>query len=125
MRKTPTIAVIDDDRSVGVSIASLLHSMDYSAEVFGSAAEFMASPLRGGADCVITDMQMPEVNGLELQALLNCEPSPPALIFISAFMDERKREQALQNGAVCFLSKPFCTEAMIKCVERALAARPG
>jgi FixJ family two-component response regulator len=121
------ISVIDDDESFRVASDSLLRARGYAVHTFTSAKEFLRSPLLDETSCVITDVQMPEINGLQLQVLLRDQGRTIPMILITAFPDEAMRLRAIGDGAVCFLSKASKASALIKCVERALSRRavPG
>ena len=116
------ISVIDDDASARAATDSLLRARGYIVHAFASAAEFLRSPQFEETSCVITDVRMPEMNGLELQALLRDQGCSVPIIFVTAFAEESVRARALHDGAVCFLSKPFDAAALIGCIRRALAA---
>jgi FixJ family two-component response regulator len=117
------ISVIDDDEPFRVAMDSLLRARGYAVHTFASAAEFLRSPQLDEASCVITDVQMPGISGLELQILLRNQRRTVPIIFITAFPDESVRVRASRDGAVCFLVKPSDASTLIRCVEEALAAR--
>ncbi len=119
------ISVIDDDESFRVATDSLLRARGYVVHTFASAAEFLGSPLLDVISCVITDVQMPDISGLQLQVLLRDQGRTVPIIFITAFPEESVRVRAMREGAVCFLSKASKASALIRCVEEALAARGG
>jgi FixJ family two-component response regulator len=123
LRTAPLITVIDDDGPFRVAMDSLLRSRGYTVHTFASAAEFLRSPQLDEASCVITDVQMPDIGGLELQILLRSQGRTVPIIFITAFPEESARVRALRDGAVCFLVKPSDASTLIGCVEKALAAR--
>ncbi len=123
MRTSPLISVIDDDGPFRVAMDSLLRARGYTVHTFASAAEFLRSPQLDEASCVITDVQMPGIGGLELQTLLRSQGRTVPIIFITAFPEESVRARALRDGAVCFLVKPSDASMLIRCVEEALAAR--
>lgn len=123
MRIPPVISVIDDDASIRMASDSLLRARGYSVHTFASAAEFLQSPQLDKTSCVITDVRMPAMSGVELQAVLRSEGRSVPFIFITAFPEESARTRALHDGAVCFLSKPFDATTLIRCVDAALAAR--
>jgi FixJ family two-component response regulator len=118
----PLIAIVDDDESVCIGMTSLVRSLGYEAQAYGSAEDFLASPARSDTACVISDVQMPGLSGLELQRLLVAEGGRLPIIFVTAYPDAQTRQAALQGGAMCFLSKPFDGNALIECLERALNA---
>jgi FixJ family two-component response regulator len=114
------IAIVDDDASVCEALESLLKSVGFRIASFNSARSFLDSPQFSGVSCVILDVSMPEMNGLELQRhLLASHPIP--IIFITA-RDGKAREQALRAGAIGFLTKPFSDEALIDSLHTALGA---
>jgi FixJ family two-component response regulator len=119
------ICVIDDDESFRVATDSLLRARGYVVHTFASAAEFLGSPLLDAISCVITDVQMPDISGLQLQILLRDQGRTVPIIFITAFPEESARVRAMREGAVGFLSKASKASALIRCVEEALAARGG
>ena len=124
MRKPPSISVIDDDAPFRVATDSLLRARGYAVHAFGSAAEFLQSPVLDDTSCVVTDVKMPDIGGLELQTLLRSQGRTVPIIFITAFPEESARARALREGAVCFLSKASDASTLLKYVEAALAARP-
>jgi FixJ family two-component response regulator len=103
-------------------MTSLVRSLGYEAQAYGSAEDFLASPARSDAACLISDVQMPGLSGLELQQRLVAEGGRLPIIFITAYPDAQVQQAALQGGALCFLSKPFDGNALIACLERALNA---
>ncbi|OYX88830.1 MAG: two-component system response regulator [Azorhizobium sp. 35-67-5] len=114
------IAIIDDDEAVRLATESLVRSLGLGAMVFGSAEAFLVSAARRDTACVITDVQMPGMSGIDLQARLRTEGDTLPLIFITAFPEDRIRTQARAAGAVGFLAKPFEGEDMIRCIDDAL-----
>lgn len=116
------ISIIDDDESVRVATESLIRSLGLSARTFASAEDFLGSTLVGKTSCVITDVQMPGMSGVELQTVLRSRGDTTPLIFITAFPEERIRRQVDAGGAIGFLAKPFDGAAMIACIDRALGA---
>ena len=117
----PLIFVIDDDPSVRKSLSRLLRSADYESEVFASASDFLAREAHPGPACVIVDVQMPGLNGLEFQEALIKRRRDEQLIFITGHGDIQMCAQAMKAGAVDFLPKPFKPGQLLQCVERALA----
>jgi FixJ family two-component response regulator len=122
LRIAPLISVIDDDGPFRTAMDSLLRARGYAVLTFASAAEFMRSPQLDETSCVITDVQMPDIGGLELQTLLRHQGRTVPIIFITAFPEESVRARALRHGAVCFLVKPSDASTLIRCVEEALTA---
>jgi FixJ family two-component response regulator len=117
----PVISVVDDDGSVRGATHNLVRSLGYAVHTFASAEEFLRSSHLVETSCVIADVRMPTMSGLELQAQLLARGHRLPFIFITAFSAESDRARALQAGAVCFLTKPFDGEALIACLEAALA----
>jgi FixJ family two-component response regulator len=118
------IAVIDDDESVRIAMASLLRSLGMAALTFAGAEEFLRSPRLGDAACAIADVQMPGTGGLELQERLIALGHRLPMIFVTAYPDERVRARALAAGAVCFLGKPFAAQELTDCIDAALRGAP-
>jgi len=114
------IAIIDDDESICDSLQDLMESAGLLARCFGSAEEFLESGLHRQAACLITDILMPKMSGLELQARLKEEECDIPIIFITAFGDAKMRIQAMREGAVEFFAKPFDHQLMVKTVRAAL-----
>jgi FixJ family two-component response regulator len=119
-RNTKFVAIVDDDDLMRGALLGLLKSVDLPAHVFGSAEEFLQSGQQRQTGCLIADIRMPGMSGLELQAKLNAERCRIPIIFITAHGDERMRMQALRAGAVEFLSKPFDEEVLLESVRVAL-----
>jgi FixJ family two-component response regulator len=114
------IAIIDDDKSMQDSLLDLLESAGLVAHCFGSAEQFLESDLHRRAGCVIADIRMPKMSGLELQARLKEEKCDIPIIFITAHGNARMRIQAMREGAVEFLAKPFDHKLLLKTVRAAL-----
>ena len=115
------VFVIDDDPSVRKSLSRLLRSAEYESEVFASAAEFLARAPHSGPACVIVDVQMPGLNGLEFQEALIKRRRDEQLVFITGHGSIPMCAQVMKAGAVDFLPKPFKSNELLHCVERALA----
>jgi FixJ family two-component response regulator len=113
--------MIDDDPSVRKGVSRLLRSEGYESETFESAAGFMARPPHSGPSCVLVDVRMPGLTGMELQEDLIRRRREEQLVFITGHGDIPMCAQAMKAGAVDFLRKPFKPDALLKCVERALA----
>jgi FixJ family two-component response regulator len=118
--KTKLVAVVDDDDLIRNALQGLLKAVGVSAAAFASAEEFLTSAEKQDIACLIADIRMPGMSGLELQAKLNAERCRIPIIFITAHGDEKMRMQALRAGAVEFLAKPFDDEALLKSVRAAL-----
>ena len=113
------IAIVDDDASVCEALESLLKSIGFRTASFSSASSFLDSPQFLNVSCVVLDVSMPNMDGLELQRHL-ASTNPIPIIFITAHRDEKTREQALRAGAISFLNKPFSDEALINSLHSAL-----
>ena len=118
--KTKLVAIVDDDDSMRSALRGLLQSADLPAQAFASAEEFLNSGQQHQISCLIADIRMPGMSGLELQAQLNAERCRIPIIFITAHGDEKMRMQALRAGAVEFMAKPFNDEALLESVRAAL-----
>jgi FixJ family two-component response regulator len=119
-RKPEWVAVVDDDESVRSAVYGALQSVGFAARAFASAEEFLNSDVRGDTACLISDVQMPGMSGLELQAALAKDEHRIPIIFITAFGDQRVRTQALKAGALEFLDKPFDDTFLLEIVRAAL-----
>jgi len=115
------IAVVDDDAAVREAVKSLLGSAGFEAEVFASARELLTSGRLAGTACLVLDVRMPGMNGIELQESLIKSRRRVPIIFITAHADETVRARALQRGAVAVLQKPFTDEALLDAVTAAMA----
>jgi FixJ family two-component response regulator len=118
------ISVIDDDVSVRAAIDNLLSSHGYVVHIFASAEEFLRSTHLHNSSCVVADVQMPGMTGLDLLAHMHAQDHNTPFIFITAFPEDSVRDLALKAGAIGFLAKPFAAPDLIKCVETA-AGRGG
>jgi FixJ family two-component response regulator len=119
--RTPKlIAIIDDDEAMRDSLRDLMEAAGLVARCFASAEEFLASDLRAQAACLIVDIRMPKMSGLQLQAKLKEEECNTPIIFITAHGDARMRIRAMREGAVEFLAKPFDHHLLLKRVRAAL-----
>jgi FixJ family two-component response regulator len=118
---TYLVSIIDDDTAVRSSLGNLLQSAGLIAESFASAEEFLSSGKADKRCCLILDVQLPQMNGIELQGLLlrNCNAVP--IIFITAHTDNDLRVQALRDGALDFFHKPFDAEALLAAVQTAVS----
>jgi FixJ family two-component response regulator len=119
-RKTKLVAIVDDDHSMRNALQGLLKAVGVPSQAFASAEEFLNSGQQHQAACLITDIRMPGISGLELQARLNAEHCRIPTIFITAHNDAHMRMRALRAGAVEFLAKPFDDEALLETVRAAL-----
>jgi FixJ family two-component response regulator len=119
-QKNKLIAIVDDDELMRSAVHGLLKSVGLAAEAFSSAEEFLQSGQQRQTACLIADIRMPGMSGLELQAILNAEHCRIPTIFITAHGDTKMRMQALRAGAVEFLAKPFNDEVLLENVRAAL-----
>jgi FixJ family two-component response regulator len=117
------ISVVDDDASVRVALNNLLSSQGYMVHTFASAEEFLRSAHLDESSCVIADVQMPIMSGLDLLTHMRTKGFSAPFILITAFPEESIRARALKAGATCFLAKPFAAPTLITCVETALKLR--
>jgi len=117
------VAIVDDDESVQRSLQDLIESDGLTALCFASAEQFLDSEARNKAACLIADIQMPRMSGLELQAKLKAERCRIPIIFITAHRETEMRIHAMREGAVEFLSKPFDDEVLLQAVNAALDRR--
>jgi len=114
------VAIVDDDDLMRSALQGLLKSVGLPAQVFASAEEFLKSGQQKEVGCLVADIRMPGMSGLELQAKLNADQCKIPTIFITAHGDEKMRMQALRAGAVEFMAKPFDDEALLDSVRAAL-----
>ena len=114
------VAIVDDDESVRDAVGSLFRSMGFRTEPFAGGKEFLAAPNLRGFSCLILDVQMPGMDGLELQLRLAAASHPIPIIFVTAYGDENTRARALRGGAVSFLTKPFSEDALLGAVQSAI-----
>src|SRR5438445_7466085 len=119
-RKSKVVAIVDDDDLMRGALQGLLKAVGLPARAFASAEEFLESGQQHDTGCLIADIRMSGMSGLELQAKLNAEQLRIPTIFITAHGDERMRMQALRAGAVEFLAKPFDDEVLLERVRVAL-----
>jgi FixJ family two-component response regulator len=125
LARIPTICIVDDDASVRNAFGSLARSLGLDAYLFAYARELLDSPRLHDTSCIIADIQMPGMSGLELQRLLQMMSLNVPMIFITAYPDEQVRDQAFSAGAVGFFDKPFDGAAMVACIERAIGGNDG
>jgi len=124
MTQTPLISVVDDDDSVRESLQALIRSVGFKVNVFPSAEAFLDSEHLHNTDCLILDVRMPGMNGLELQGELNARRVPVPIIFMTAHeSDEEARSRALRNGAVEYLIKPISETVLLNAVGAALNSK--
>ena len=120
MSKTSVIAIVDDDEAVREALFDFLQMEGLSARMFDRAAAFLAGAAVEGFECVITDVRMPEIDGIELQRRLRARGSPMPVIFITSSNEERARARALQDGAAAWFTKPVDNETLLSTVRAVL-----
>ena len=121
LEKIPMISIIDDDVSVREATRGLVRSLGYEASEFQSAEDFLHSDEVDATDCIITDINMSGLSGLDLQERLQADGRSTPVILITAFPQEHHRTRAMRAGAIGFFGKPFDDEALIDCLEKAIA----
>jgi FixJ family two-component response regulator len=121
--KAAMISIVDDDESVREATKGFVRSLGYSAAAFASAEAFLQSNRVDDTECVITDVQMPGLSGVELQSQLIAQGNRTPIIFVTASPEEKTRARALKAGAIGFLTKPFNEERLIEYIRAALAGR--
>jgi FixJ family two-component response regulator len=114
------ISIVDDDRAIREAARKLIKSLGYAAATFASAEEFLESGRLGETDCLITDVQMPGMSGVDLHNHLIARGARTPVIFVTAFPEDGLRARVLGAGAVGFLSKPFSEDSLIACLDKAL-----
>ena len=121
MRDRSHISVVDDDASIREALANLISSVGYEVELYASAEEFLSSTEARMAACLVLDLRMPGMGGLELLRRLTAEGREPPVIVITAQGDDETRAESLAAGAVAFLNKPFKEETILGAIDSALA----
>jgi FixJ family two-component response regulator len=116
----PRISIVDDDASIREALKSLMRSVNFSVDAFGSAEEFLASERAADTSCLILDVYLPGMSGFELQNRLNIERPAIPVIFITAHADDASRQRALKGGAVDLLGKPVRREPLFKAIHSAI-----
>ena len=124
MPPVPVIAVVDDDPAIREAMDDLIMSFGYECRLFVSAEQFLESKQQADIDCIVVDVKMPGLSGIELQSELNRRGNHPPMIFVTSYRDERTRNAALNGGALAFLGKPVNIVSLIGCLESVLA-RPS
>ena len=120
MPNNPCVAIVDDDESVRDTTKDLLESAGLSCAAFDSAESFLQSKGTCGVRCLVADMRMPGMTGLELYTHLACAGTPIPTVLITAYSDEQACVRALKTGVTCFLAKPFRPEDLLACIETAM-----
>lgn len=122
MLKVPLVSIIDDDASIRTALVGLVRSLGYEARGFASAEEFLAADVGVRTNCIITDIHMPGLSGIELKLRLAAERDETPVIMITGRTEPNLHDRARDCGALCLLTKPFEARDLIACIERALAA---
>ena len=122
MPKTSLISIVDDDRFFRDSLRRLMRSLNYTAEAFGSAADFLASPHLAETHCLIADVNMPAMNGIELHRHLIEAGRAIPTILVTAYPNDVDRIRALNDGVVCYLRKPVDEQHLKRCLHAALTS---
>ena len=118
--KTQLVSVVEDDQFFRDSMGRLMRSMGYSVESFPSASDFLASPRLAETDCLVADVHMPVMTGIELhRELIDADRAIPTIL-VTAYPNDADREQALNDGVVCYLRKPVDEELLKRCLDEAL-----
>jgi len=125
MAKSPLITIVDDDESVRDALTSLLHAVGWQAEAFASAEAFLQSGHVHTTACLLLDVRLPGLSGLELQRQLRGSQARLPLIFLTAHGTAAMRAQTLQAGAVAFFAKPFSDTALLEAIHNTLAPDSG
>jgi FixJ family two-component response regulator len=115
----PVVCVVDDDPSVRVALRRLLNSSGWTARTFASAEEFLEDGIHSGCDCVVADVHLGKMSGLELQATLAGRADPVPVIVVSGVADASMELEARRLGAVAFFRKPFDVDALLEAIGRA------
>ena len=116
------VSIVEDDQFFGQSMGRLMRSLGYAVEVFASAADFLASPRLLETNCLITDVQMPAMSGLELRRSLVDAGHAIPTILVTAYPNEIDRARALNDGVVCYLGKPIDEAILTRCLRAALGS---
>lgn len=123
LESKPLVAIVDDDASAREAVSALVRSLGFTAAEFPSAAAFLQSSRRAEAACLLTDMRMPGMTGLELHQHLLRGGTPVPTIIMTAHATEAARSSALDAGVCCYLSKPLVPEQLVACIRLALVGR--
>jgi FixJ family two-component response regulator len=120
LQHRPIISIIDDDDSMRGALKGLVTSLGFKAYTFASAEQFLDSPRLNDTSCLITDLQMPGLTGIELQQSLLAQDRHIPIIFVTAFPEERMRARAMEAGALGFLGKPFDSSTLVELIDQAV-----
>ncbi len=124
MQRSALIAIVDDDPDVRASLNALMRSAGHGARCFASARDLLGDQTADTLACIITDVHMPEMSGLELQREMVRRDWHQPLIMMTAYATDEARAEALDHGASAFLSKPIDPDALLAAIERAIHRRP-
>ena len=119
------VCIVDDDASVRSGVGNLLKAVGYTSMAFSSGEEFLASPMVDDALCVLLDLRMQGMQGLEVQRQLNADQRHIPVVFMSAHGDDESVQRAMEHGAVSFLCKPFEEEVLLDSIELAIGRKSG
>lgn len=120
MQKTALIAIVDDDDSFRIAMEGLMRSLGHRAIGYPSAERFLQSPEGRTADCIVSDIQMPGMSGIEMKRAMEANGVGIDVIFVTARSEPSLHEQAMATGAVCLLQKPFEAQTLVDCLGRVL-----
>ncbi len=125
MPNKPLISIVDDDESLRKATKGLMRALGFLAETFESAEDFLKFDRLRSTDCLIADVQMPGMSGLELHRRLVAAGEPIPTILITAYPDDSMRARALEAGVICYLAKPFSKDRLMICINAALGRAQG
>jgi FixJ family two-component response regulator len=120
VRGTPLIAIVDDDELVSAATGALIETFGFATRTFTSAEAFLDSDCVAKTSCLVSDVHMPGINGLQLQRKLANSGHRIPVIFITAYQHEHLRKRALKAGAICYLNKPFDPTVLFNCIRSAI-----
>lgn len=120
MPAAPVIAIVDDDQAIREALEDYLRSYGYESRLFGSAEDYLTYPDRFEIDCIVSDIKMTGMSGLELQELLLGSPLARPFIFMTSYEDEEIRNRAMGRGAIAFLGKPVPMNELARQIDKAL-----
>jgi FixJ family two-component response regulator len=121
MKTGALIAIVDDDKAIRLGLSSLARSEGYAVKLFATAEAFLGQLTSNAFDCLVTDIQMPGISGLELQQILRKSHPALPIIVMTAFPERSIRDKAIAAGAICFLNKPFDAATILRCLAEAVA----
>lgn len=124
IRAKPLISIVEDDSAVRESLNSFILSLGYASSTFAAAEEYLASELLHSTACLISDVQLPGMSGIDLQARLIADGHRIPIVFVTGFVSETTRARVLTHGAVGYFAKPLDPDALIECLENALGSNP-